>query len=185
MAARADVSASRLPGREFLSTLHSLQVPRPAFWRGVASRVSGLWLAFALMAATAHAQATPAVPDESGLARLVWSTMVTLDNANRTGNYDVLQQLGTPQFQKANTPKALAGVFAPLRNRRVDVGRAILITPTYYIEPALDSVGDLRLRGAFEYRPSAIRFDVIYRNVGGGWRIHAISVAEMDADAPR
>lgn len=151
----------------------------------MASHFAGLWLAFALMAGAAHAQAAPAVPDETGLARLVWSTMVTLDNANRTGNYDVLQQLGSTEFQKANSPKALAGVFAPLRNRRVDVGRAILITPTYYLEPAVDYAGNLRLRGAFEYRPNAIRFDLIYRNVDGGWRIHAISVAEMDADAPR
>ncbi|WP_162176873.1 hypothetical protein [Hyphomonas chukchiensis] len=167
-----------------MSTLRSHQAPRPAFWRGVVLRVLGLLAALILTAGASVARAE-SVPDETGLARLVWSTMVTLDNANRTGNYDVLQQLGTPQFQKANSPKALAGVFAPLRNRRVDVGRAILITPTYYLEPALDFEGNLRLRGAFEYRPSAIRFDLLYRNVDGGWRIHAISVAEMDVDAPR
>jgi hypothetical protein len=167
-----------------VSTLRSLQVPRPAFWRGVVLRAFGLFAAVILTAGTTLARADT-VPDETGLARLVWSTMVTLDNANRTGNYDVLQQLGSTEFQKANSPNALAGAFAPLRNRRVDVGRAILITPTYYLEPGLDSSGDLRLRGAFEYRPSAIRFDLIYRKVDGGWRIHAISVAEMDADAPR
>jgi len=31
-----------------------------------------------------------AVPDENTLARLVWSTMVALDNANRTETYSVL-----------------------------------------------------------------------------------------------
>ena len=117
-----------------MSTLRSLQVPRPAFWRGVVLRALGLFAAVILTAGMTLARADT-VPDETGLARLVWSTMVTLDNANRTGNYDVLQQLGSTEFQKANSPKALAGAFAPLRNRRVDVGRAILITPTYYLEP--------------------------------------------------
>ena len=45
--------------------------------------------------------------------------------------------------------------------------------------------GTLRLRGGFDYRPKSIRFDVLYKQVGGGWRIHALSVVEMDASAPK
>ena len=40
-------------------------------------------------------------------------------------------------------------------------------------------------RPTFEFRPNNIRFDLIYVVEGGGWRLHAISVAEMRADAPR
>jgi len=126
-----------------------------------------------------------AVPDENVLARLVWSTMIALDNANRTNNYSVLSSLGSPDFQSLNTPQRLSEIFLDLRRNRVDIGRTILSTPSYYRPPEILSDGTLRLRGGFDYRPKSIRFDLIYANIGGGWQITAISVVEMDAGAPK
>ena len=126
-----------------------------------------------------------AVPDENTLARLVWSTMVALDNANRTETYSVLYNLGSPEFKRRNTPAQLSQNFAALRQNRVDVGRSILTSPNYYIPPQRLADGSLRLRGGFDYRPKSIRFDLVYRNIGGGWRLSAISVVEMDFNAPK
>ncbi|WP_139141444.1 hypothetical protein [Pseudohongiella acticola] len=127
----------------------------------------------------AVAQQAAPVPDESTLARLVWTSMVAVDSANRTGNYSVLHALGSPDFQNSNTVADLAQLFRTLRENRVDVGRAILLEPEYHIAPAIDQDGVLRLRGGFEFRPQAIRFDILFQNIAGGWRIFAISVAEM------
>ena len=138
-----------------------------------------------LTPANAQQRASMSVPDENVQARLIWSTLVALDNANRTGDYGVLHKLGSPGLQARNSEAALANSFRSLRERRVDVGRAINITPDLYLPPAVDAQGQLRLRGAFEFRPNNIRFDLIYVVEGGGWRLHAISVAEMRADAPR
>ena len=126
-----------------------------------------------------------AVPDETTLSRLVWSTMIALDNANRTGTYDVLHALGSPKFQRRNSPDTLAALFSPLRNNRIDVGRTITLTPQFYNPPTILTDGTLRPRGGFDGRPKSIRFDLIYAQIGGGWRIEAISVVEMDASAPR
>ena len=125
------------------------------------------------------------VPDDTTLSRLVWSTMIALDNANRTGIYDVLHSLGSPKFQRRNSPATLAALFSPLRDNRIDVGRTITLTPDYYTSPAILSDGTLRLRGGFDGRPKAIRFDLIYAQIGGGWQIEAISVVEMESSAPR
>jgi len=125
------------------------------------------------------------VPDENTLARLIWSTLISLDNANRTDDYSILNRLGSPQFQTRNSPQQLSVVFSELRRNRVDVGRTVLSTPTYYQPPQIMADGTLRLRGGFDYRPKSIRFDVLYKQVGGGWRIHALSVVEMDASVPK
>jgi len=125
------------------------------------------------------------VPDENTLARLVWSTMVALDNANRTENYSVLNSLGTTAFKRRNSPAQLSNNFRDLRANRVDIGRAILSSPTYYIPPQITSQGHLRLRGGFDFRPNSIRFDLLYSLEDGGWRITAMSVVEMDANAPK
>lgn len=126
-----------------------------------------------------------AVPDENTLARLVWSTMIAVDNANRTGNYDVIYGLMSPRFQRTNTAQTLAQSFAPLRRNRVDIGRAILMTPNYYTPPQIIADGQLRLRGGFDYRPKSVRFDLIFETVNGGWGLSAISIAEMDFAAPK
>lgn len=138
-----------------------------------------------LFAAPVSAQTAQSAPDTNTQARLVWTTLIALDNANRTGNYEVLYALGSPGFQQRNSPDALAASFAPLRQSRIDVGRSILVSPTYYIPPAVDGQGHLRLRGAFEFRPRSIRFDMIFTQVGNGWRLHALSVVEADASSPR
>ena len=152
----------------------------------------GAVLGFACLFASAAAQAQSvpqsvrvAVPDDNVQARLIWSTLVALDNANRTNDYGVLHKLGSPAFQQRNSEAQLARLFQSLRDRRVDVGRAVNLTPDLYLAPAVDADGQLRLRGAFEFRPNNLRFDLIYVQVGGGWRLHALSVAEMRADAPR
>ncbi len=141
--------------------------------------------AAAQTASSMQARANQSVPDENTLARLVWSTMIALDNANRTANYSVLYGLGSPDFQRRHSPDTLARSFTALRQNRVDVGRAILTTPSYYIPPQILSDGSLRLRGGFDYRPNSIRFDLVYKNIGGGWSLSAISVVELDANSPK
>jgi len=85
----------------------------------------------------AQATSQAGVPNSLETAKLVWSIMVAVDQANRTGNYSVLRGLGGPALQAAQTNDSLARVFADLRARRIDVGNALLVTPTYEIGPLL------------------------------------------------
>lgn len=116
--------------------------------------------------------------DRNMSARLVWSTMIALDNANRTGDYSILHALGAPAFQKSNSVGSLYDTFRGFRESQTDLGHTILIEPTYYLPRTIDQKGMLRLRGGFETRPMAIRFDLIFQQVGGAWQLFAISVIE-------
>jgi len=136
-----------------------------------------LIVALVLFAAPAQAQSRAPMPDEAGRARLVWSAMVALDHANRTGNYSVLHALGSPGFQQRNSVAALADLFKRLRERRVDVGRAVLASPRFHIPPEIDQDGVLRLRGSFDFRPKALGFDLLFE-WAPGWQLLGISVVE-------
>ncbi|MFN3237745.1 MAG: hypothetical protein ACE37D_11900 [Pseudomonadales bacterium] len=111
--------------------------------------------------------------------------MIALDNANRTGDYSILHALGAPGFQTNNSVGSLYDSFRNFRDTRTDLGRAILIEPTYYMPRTIDKDGLLRLRGGFETRPLAIRFDLIFQQVEGAWRLLAISVIEEEASIKR
>jgi hypothetical protein len=134
--------------------------------------------------------AKPPVPQARNLAvgveqafYLVRSTLLTLNDANRSGNYSVLRDLAAPDFQAKNSPADLTESFSDLRRRKFDLFAAALAAPQLNTAPALDGRGMLRLTGYFPTRPLQIDFDLLFQNVGGQWRLFGISVATPVAAA--
>jgi hypothetical protein len=114
---------------------------------------------------------------------LIRSSLLALNDANRTGNYTVLRDLAAPDFQARNTAADLAQVFVDLRRRNFDLFSVALAAPQLTAAPALDGSGMLRLTGFFPTRPQQINFDLLFQNVGGQWRLFGISVATPQVNA--
>jgi hypothetical protein len=107
--------------------------------------------------------------------------LLTLNDANRSGNYTVLRDLAAPGFQGKNTAADLAQSFADLRRRNFDLFAAAILTPQFSTPPTFDAGGNLHLTGFLPTRPLQINFDLIFQSVGGQWRLFAISVATPEA----
>ena len=127
--------------------------------------------------------ALPGAPDSTVVHKLVWSAMAAIDQANLTGNYSVLRDLGAPSFQANNSAVTLAQVFAGIRNQGIDLSYTLTLIPTFQFPPAIQQGGLLRIRGVFPLRPTPIGFDLLYQNVNGQWRIFGISVVPLVARA--
>jgi hypothetical protein len=112
---------------------------------------------------------------------LIRSTLLTLNDANRSGNYSVLRDLAAPDFQAKNTAADLALIFSDLRQRKFDLFAVALAAPQLTAAPTLDANQMLRLTGFFPTRPLQINFDLIYQNVGGQWRLFGVAVATPQA----
>jgi hypothetical protein len=111
--------------------------------------------------------------------KLIWSAMAALDHANRTGNYSVLRDLGAPSFQRNNSAATLGSTFQAIRDQRLDVSNALLVSPRFEIAPTIVEGGLLRARGSFPLRPTAIGFDLLFQNAGGEWRLFGIAVLPL------
>lgn len=149
--------------------LIALAVPWPAFAQGGPSQ----------QAISSQGDPRAAAPiDRIVVDKLVWATVIALDQANRTGNYSVLRDLGAPSFQTNNSAATLGGIFAALRNQRVDLSNTLMVSPTYLQPPAIQGAA-LRAKGIFPLRPMAIGFDLMFQNVAGEWRLLGISVAPL------
>jgi len=114
---------------------------------------------------------------------LIRSTLLTLNDANRSGNYTVLRDLAAPDFQAKNTAADLALIFSDLRQRKFDLFAVALAAPQLTAAPVLDANKMLRLTGFFPTRPAQINFDLVYRNVGGQWQLFGIAVATPPAQS--
>lgn len=116
---------------------------------------------------------------------LIRSTLLTLNDANRSGNYTVLRDLAAPDFQARNSAADLSQSFADLRRRNFDLFAAALIAPQLTAAPALDADKLLRLAGIFPTRPLQIHFDLLFQEVGEKWRLFGISIATPQAPAAK
>lgn len=112
---------------------------------------------------------------------LIRSSLLTLNDANRSGNYSVLRDLAAPDFQAKNSAADLAMIFSDLRARKVDLFAVALVAPKLSAPPALDANKMLRLTGSFPTTPLRIDFDLRFQNVGGFWLLYGVSVATPKA----
>jgi hypothetical protein len=112
---------------------------------------------------------------------LIRSTLLTLNDANRSGNYTVLRDLAAPDFQARNTAADLSQIFADLRRRNFDLFGAALLAPQLTAAPAVDADKRLRLSGFFPTRPLQINFDLSYQVISGQWRLFGIAIATPEA----
>lgn len=119
---------------------------------------------------------TQPLPDELTRARLIWSTMVAVEQANESGNYSVLRDISSPSFQVVNDPSKLTQIFAGIRSTNIDLSNVLLLAPTYSTAPVIDNRGMLHLEGGFGLRPTAVLFSFTYQWVSNRWRLFGISL---------
>ena len=118
----------------------------------------------------------PAQIDRNGVLILVRSTLLALDQANRTGNYTVLRDLGSPDFQN-NSAARLAEIFTQQRHDNIDLSGVAVIDPQLTLLPQIEANGLMRMAGFFPSVPTQVNFELAYAPVNGRWRLFALSVS--------
>ncbi len=121
-------------------------------------------------------EAAPAVPDDLRLALMIRNVVIALNQANTTGNYTVLREMGTANFQMTNSSARLAEIFAALRSRKIDLTPVMVFNPKLTSAPALQDGQVLRLAGYFPTSPEQVQFDLAYQHSGDQWLLAGIAI---------
>ena len=143
-------------------------------------------LAAATPAAASAQEVKPAQIDRNGVLILIRSTLIALDQANKTGNYTVLRDLGSPAFQN-NTAAQLGEIFASQRRDKLDLSGVAALDPQLTLLPQIEANGMLHMVGLFPSVPAQVKFELLYAPVSGQWRLYGISVglAQSGPTAPQ
>ncbi|PDQ22480.1 hypothetical protein CN311_03570 [Mesorhizobium sanjuanii] len=122
-------------------------------------------------AAVAH----PASIDRNGVLILTRSALLALDQANKTGNYTVLRDLGSPHFQ-TNSAAQLGDIFANQRKQGVDFSAVAVLEPQLTLLPQIEPNGMLHMAGFFPSVPLQVNFELLFEPVSRQWKIFGVSV---------
>lgn len=127
--------------------------------------------------------ARPASIDRNGVLILIRSTLLALDQANKTGNYTVLRDLGSPNFQ-ANSAAGLGDIFANQRKQALDFGAVAVLDPQLTLLPQIEPNGMLHMAGFFPSVPMQVNFELLFEPVNRQWKIYGVSV-NLTSGAPQ
>lgn len=123
------------------------------------------------------------VPSPPVLMALLRSTLAAVNQANVTGNYSVLRDLGSPAFRENYNPAQLADRFRPWRDNSLDFAAILLLDAKLSRAPSIDEHGVLQLVGYFPTEPLRIGFDLGFQAVNGNWRLSTISVNARNSES--
>jgi hypothetical protein len=121
------------------------------------------------------AAAKPAQIDRNGVLILIRSALLALDQANKTGNYTVLRDLGSPAFQ-VNTDARLAEIFSAERREKLDLSGVAVLDPQLNVLPEIEANGNMHMAGFFPSVPTEVHFELAFAPVEGQWRLFGVSV---------
>ena len=124
----------------------------------------------------AHHAPTPAQIDRNGVLILIRSTLLALDHANKTGNYTVLRDLGSPAFQ-TNSAARLAEIFVSQRKDNIDLSGVAVLEPQLSLLPQIEANGMMHMAGFFPSVPTQVNFEMAFAPVDRQWRLFGVSVS--------
>jgi hypothetical protein len=127
-----------------------------------------------------------APPDDIHIVLMIRNTVLALNQANVTGNYSVLRDMGTPAFQMTNSQARLAEIFASLRARKLDLSPIMVFNPKLLSPPAMQEGQVLKLAGFFPTTPEQVHFELAYQRYGEQWLLAGLAVnVSPPSDGPQ
>ena len=134
----------------------------------------------ALMLVASLAQAQNKVPSERGLEALVKTTLLTFNDANVTGNYEVFHAKLSKPFREQFSVERLARRFQEFNKKHIDFDIVAALKPAYDPPPKVDDDGKLLVNGHFPTEPLQVYFNLEFIPSDGEWKLIGINVKVGD-----
>lgn len=140
------------------------------------STVLRLLAALLLLLCASAAQAQNKVPSDRVLEALVKTSLLSLNDANVTGNYAVLHAKLSKPFRDQFPPEKLKATFREFQTKNADFDIIAAMPPAYSPRPAVDEDGKLVVKGSFPTEPARLRFELEFIPSDGEWKLIRIYV---------
>lgn len=142
-------------------------------WQAAAALLGAVLLAFPAWGA---ARVENKVPSALIQEVLIKTYLLTLNDANITGDYRVLHARLAKPFREQFTTEKLKSIFKSFSDKHIDYGMIAAKPPVASGESKIDRRGALILRGYFDTRPSRVIYELDFIPSEGEWKPIKINV---------
>jgi hypothetical protein len=130
----------------------------------------------AVNASRAAARVESKVPSELIQEVLIKTYLLTLNDANITGDYTVLHARLAKPFREQFDAARLKKVFKSFTEKKIDYGIIAAKPPIASEKSKIDNRGALILRGYFDTKPSRVSYELDFVPSEGEWKPIKINV---------
>ena len=116
------------------------------------------------------------IPSEDEREVLIKSALMTLNDANLTGNYQVFCARASRQFQMKCTGTVMADAFRSFRDNKMNMESIVTDEIHSMKEMSIDKDGVLILKGRFKDDEKRISFDLKFVKNDAVWKLLGIAV---------
>jgi hypothetical protein len=124
------------------------------------------------------------VPGERPLEALVKSSLLTFNDANVTGNFDVFHAKLAKPFRQQFTAERLQETFKSFAEQNIDFDIIAAYKPVYDPAASVSEHGRLIAKGYFPTEPTRVLFDLEFIPSDGEWKLISIHVKTERAPKP-
>jgi hypothetical protein len=144
--------------------------------------VAVVGVAIAVMfSAPASAQNVPAELEQEILIKGI---LMSFNDANITGNYDVFHARLAKPFRDQYSAAQLANVFKAFRDQKVNFAIVTTLKPNASELPSVEK-GILKLYGYFDTSPSRVNYFLEFMPSEGEWKASRVEVQVKPTSAPQ
>lgn len=129
------------------------------------------------------AQAENTVPSPAIQEVLIKTYLLSLNDANITGNYTVLQAKLAKPFRDQFSADKLKEAFKGFADQKINFGPIVAKPPVPTSESKIDARGALLLRGYFDTRPSRVVYEIDFMPSEDEWKPIKLNVDVKPIDA--
>ena len=140
------------------------------------ARIAGAAVLLAASLAPLESHAQVSLPAGRPLEAMLKSSLMSFNDANLTGNYEVFHARLAKPFRQKFSPRELRTVFKEFTDKAIDLDIIAAFTPVYDQAPVIDGEGRLSVKGYFATEPSRVHFDMDFVDSEGEWRLLRIHV---------
>jgi len=107
---------------------------------------------------------------------MIKTYLLTLNDANITGDYSVLHARLAKPFREQFDAARLKKIFKSFHDKKIDFGLIAAKTPVASAETKIDHRGALVMRGYFDTQPSRLLYELDFIPSEGEWKPVKINV---------
>jgi hypothetical protein len=115
------------------------------------------------------------IPDDDDQDILIRNTLMTFNDANRSGNYSVFMAKASKEFQAQYTAEKMAAAFESFSKGKLDMSDVVTADYDTYEKARLDG-NALVLVGVFKTDDLEVKYNLRFLQNDDAWKVSSINV---------